>query len=113
MDRNNEFIAKYKAEPKGYCPCVIDAKGVIYECPKGHLEALLELKEAKSKLEEIPNNMSPLFYMTAQTKAVVVDYENQLYSGELATEQQNTLKELKENELIQMNLIDIHKSMSL
>lgn len=113
MDRNKEFIEKYKAEPKGYCPCIIDVEGVIYECPKGHLEALLELKEAESRLEEIPNDMSPLFYMTAQTKAVVVDYENQLYSGKLAPEQQDTLKELEENELIQMNLIDIGKRMRL
>ena len=42
-----EFIEKHKEDTKGYCPCVVDYEGNLYECPKGHLEALMELGRKK------------------------------------------------------------------
>lgn len=111
--KEQEFVEKHKNDPKGYCPCVIDAKGEVYECPKGHLQALLELGEKEKLLSEIPNDVSPLFYMIYDTQAVAVDFENQVYSGELTQEQQHTLKILSENDLIQMNLMNIHKNIKL
>ena len=49
-----EFIEKHKEDTKGYCPCVVDYEGNVYECPKGHLEALMELGREKNLLLEIP-----------------------------------------------------------
>ena len=49
-----EFIEKHKEDTKGYCPCVVDYEGNVYECPKGHLEALMELGRKKNLLLEIP-----------------------------------------------------------
>ncbi len=108
-----EFIEKHKADPKGYCPCVVDVDGQIYECPKGHLDALMELGKAQNLLEEIPDDISPLFYIISQTKAVAVDYENQIYSGELTQEERYTLIELGENEMIMINLINIQNHIKL
>lgn len=108
-----EFMEKHKNDPKGYCPCIVDVKGDIYECLKGHLESLMELEKEQYQLTEIPNDISPLFYMIFKTGAVVVDYENQVYSDELTQEQRYTLIELSEKGLIQINLKNIHKSMNL
>lgn len=108
-----EFIEKHRKEPKGYCPCVIDAKGEVHECPKGHLQALLELGEKEKLLSEIPHDVSPLFYMICDTQAIAVDYENQVYSEELTQEQYDTMKELSEHELMQVNLMNIHKNIKL
>lgn len=111
--RKEEFIEKHKNDPKGYCPCIIDVQGKVYECPKGHLEALMELGREKDLLLEIPDDISPLFYMIFQTGAVVVDYENQVYSEELTQEQRYSLIDLSENGLIQIDLKNIHKNISL
>lgn len=108
-----EFIEKHKEDTKGYCPCVVDYEGNVYECPKGHLEALMELGREKNLLLEIPDNISPLFYMIFQTKAVAVDYENQVYSDELTQEQRYTLIELSEVGLIRINLKNIHENIHL
>lgn len=108
-----EFIEKHKMDEKGYCPCIVDRKGDVYECPKGHLNALMELGEEQQLLTELPDNISPLFYMILQTNAVAVDYENQVYSGELTQEQRYTLIELSENGLILINLMNIHKNINL
>ena len=108
-----EFIEKHKGEPKGYCPCIVDVKGDVYECPQGHLNALLELGEEKKQLTEIPDDISPLFYMIFQTKAVAVDYENQVYSNDMTQEQRYTLIDLSENGMILINLKNIHQNIKL
>ena len=108
-----EFIEKHKNDPKGYCPCVIDPQGEVFECPKGHLEALMDLGRARNLLVELPDDISPLFYMIFQTNAVVVDYENQVYSDDLTQEQRYTLIDLSEKGLIQINLKNIHKNINL
>lgn len=111
--KKQEFIEKHKNDPVGYCPCVVDSKGDVYECPKGHLETLMELAGNGDKLEDIPNDISPLFYMITQTKAVAVDYENQVYSEEMTQEQRYTLIELSEHGMIQIDLKNIHKNINL
>lgn len=108
-----EFMEKHKEDAKGNCPCIIDAQGNVYECPRGHLNALLELKNEKDLLAEIPDNISPLFYMILETGAVVVDYENQVYNEELTQEQRYTLLDLSEEGFIRIYLKDIHHNISL
>ena len=73
----------------------------------------MELEKKQNLLEEIPDNISPLFYMIFQTGAVVVDYENQVYSDDLTQEQRYTLIELSEAGLIRINLKNIHKNITL
>lgn len=107
-----EFIEKHKNDPRGYCPCIIDTKGEVYECPKGHLEALMELGKEKDLLLQIPDEISPLFYMIFQTRAIAVDYENQVYGEELTQEQRYTLIDLSEAGLIQIDLKKIHKNIN-
>lgn len=108
-----EFIEKHRYDEKGYCPCIIDFQGNMYECPQGHLNALLDLVGRRELLAEIQNNVSPLFYLIVVTKAVAVDYENQVYSEELSSEQKDALNALDEIGLISINLQNIHKNINL
>lgn len=108
-----EFIEKHQEAPKGYCPCVVDAQGNVYECPQGHLDALLKLEGSQETLADIPDDAAPLFYMIVKKRAVVVDYENQVYSDELTPEQKVTLQELSKNELISVDLKNIHGKFNL
>lgn len=108
-----EFLEKHKEDPRGYCPCVVDVQGDVYECPRGHLDALLNLNGKNMGLEDIPRDVSPLFYMLAETGAVVVDFENQVYHGELTGEQLDTLEALGEAGMITPELKGIHGSIRL
>lgn len=108
-----EFIEKHKDDPKGYCPCVVDVQGDVYECPQSHLDALLKLDKDQETLSDIPDGMAPLFYMIAKTKAVAVDYENQVYNEELSQEQRCTLIALSEHEMISLDLKNIHGNVTL
>ena len=111
--KRKEFIEIHRKDPKGYCPCVVDVEGDVYECPQGHLDALLKLEGKQETLADIPKDMAPLFYMIAKTKAVAVDYENQVYSQELTQGQQNTLTALSEEGLISLDLKNIHGNINL
>lgn len=111
--KKQEFIEKHKSDPRGYCPCVVDQQGDVYECPKGHLDALMELGRKENLLVELPEDISPLFYMIFQTRAVVVDYENQVYSDDLTQEQRYALIDLSESGLIHINLKNIHQNINL
>lgn len=107
-----EFEEKHREEPQGFCPCVVDVQGNLYECSKGHLEALLKL-DGDKKLEDIPKDVSPLFYMLNETRAIVVDYESQVCSGAISQKQQSALTSLSEMGMISMNLKDIHGKIEL
>ena len=107
-----EFVEEHGDDPQGFCPCVIDVQGNLYDCAKGHLEALLKL-DGDKKLEDIPSDVSPLFYMLAKTGAIVVDYESQVCSGAISQKQQSTLSSLSRMGMISMNLKDIHGKIKL
>lgn len=108
-----EFIKKYKTKPQGFCPCIIDAKGEVFECPDGHLNALLKLQDDIKTLADIPKEAAPLFYMIVKTSAVIVDYETQVYSWKLTSEQEETLQKLEQQELISLSLKNIHGKTNL
>lgn len=99
----HDFLKLYQDKPKGYCPCVIDSQGAVYECPEGHLNALFDLDEGRSMFEKIPDNVAPLFFMLKKTGAVAVDYEAQVYSGVLTAPQQQTLDVLSSQGFIVAN----------
>lgn len=105
--KSKEFVKNYKQPFSEYCPCVIDWKGEIYLCSKGHLETLVEISGDKDILSGLPKEVSPLFYLTEKLKCVVVDYENQLYAGELSQEQRYALLDLAEAKLILVRPVDI------
>ena len=86
---SKEFVATFHSELSEYCPCVIDWEGQVHEC------------------NEVPENISPLFYLTAKLKCVLVDYENQIYSEDLSQEQRYALLDLSEAKLILLNPTDI------
>ena len=107
-----EFEEKHRDDTKGFCACVVDLQGNLFDCSKGHLEALLELNGDK-KLEDIPTDVSPLFYMLKETGAIVVDYESQVCSGALSNKQHYVLSSLSEMGKISMDLKDVHGKFQL
>ena len=107
------FIRLYENKPAGYCPCIIDTQGELYECPSGHLNALFSLDKEHRTLSEVPADMSPLFYMIHKTGAVAVDYEGQIYDERLTPPQQQVLDALYRHGLILAKPQNIHKMIHL
>lgn len=108
-----DFIKLYEKKPSGYCPCIIDMQGDLFECPNGHLNALFALDKEHRTLSEVPADMSPLFYMIQKTGAIAVDYEGQLYDDHMTPSQQLALDELVRHGLILAKLQNIHKMIRL
>lgn len=108
-----EFIKSYHPKVSEYCPCIIDWQGEVYECENSHLDELIKLSGDENILSEIPEKISPLFYLTVKLKCVVVDYENQIYNEEFSQEQRYALLDLAEAKLILMNPVDIHGKIAM
>ena len=104
---SKEFVATFHSELSEYCPCVIDWEGQVHECKDCHLDTLIQISGDDEYLNEVPENISPLFYLTAKLKCVLVDYENQIYSEDLSQEQRYALLDLSEAKLILLNPTDI------
>lgn len=111
--RVKEFIAGYQPKFSEYCPCVIDWQGEVYECKTSHLDELIRLGGDEDILSELPKELSPLFYLIDRLRSVAVDYENQIYSGELSAEQKEALQDLAEAGLITMSLTNIHGKITI
>lgn len=94
-----------------YCPLIIWPDGNVFESSAGHLQMLVALSGDDEILKSIPKNVSPLLYLTAKFKCVVVDYENQIYVGELTDRQQNALDRLSEVGLIMPHLVNMPEKM--
>lgn len=103
-----EFIESYKTKYTKYCPCIITQDGDVMECASGHTEALIELHSREHTWEMIPKGVMPMQYLIVKTGAVVVDYENQVYSESLSDEQKAVLTTLADEGMIEMHLGDIH-----
>ncbi len=102
-----EFVANYKPRFSEYCPCIIAWNGEVHMCEGSHLDKMVCLSGDDNILNEIPQNVSPLFYLTEKLHCVVVDYENQLYSEDFSQEQRYALLDLAEAKLILLNPMDI------
>lgn len=111
MDKNGvsieKFIKEYAPGLTEYCCVVIDDSGLIHECSENHLKTLTVMSGDDSILSKIPDGISPLFYLTDMLKCVIVDYENQIFSGTLSLEQRESLEKLEEAGLIKKNVINI------
>lgn len=106
---SKEFVKNYKPELSEYCPCIIDWQGEVYECKQGgHLDTLIQINGNEDILSQVPENISPLLYLTAKLKCILVDYENQIYNKDMSQEQRYALLDLSEAKLILLNPKDIN-----
>lgn len=101
----DEFVNTYNPGLSEYCPGILDKEGRMYECPNGHLEKLKEL--AGDSVPDIPKDVSPLFFYTVRLGCVIVDYDNQLRSGELTEAQIRSLYVLEKAGFVRINLSDL------
>lgn len=106
--RAQEFTKTYQTQFTQYCPCIITIEGEVTECADGHTEALQELFEKLYPGEDVPKDVMPMQYLIVRTGAVVVDYENQVYSEQLTDEQKEALRILADAGMIEIHLGDIH-----
>ncbi|MBO5303053.1 MAG: hypothetical protein J6A92_03285 [Lachnospiraceae bacterium] len=108
-----EFVANFKPKYSEYCPCIITWDGEVYACEGSHLDEMVRLCGDENILNEIPQNVSPMFYLTGKLRCVVVDYENQLYSEDFSQEQRYALLDLAEAKLILLNPMDVSGKQAL
>lgn len=103
-----EFIETFQTEFTQYCPCIITEEGDVIECHTGHTEALLAIYQKENPGDAIPKEVMPMQYLIVKLHAVVVDYENQVYSDSLNAAQKGALSQLADSGMIEMHLADIH-----
>ena len=113
MDRiwtdTDNFIREYDPGLSEYCCIVIDKNGHIHECSENHLKTLISMSKDSDILSKIPEGKSPLFYLTDRLQCITVDYENQLFAGNVTKEQTDTLEKLRSAGMMIKNMIDIKK----
>ena len=108
------FIRYYSPELTNYCPVVIRSDGNIFDSSLGHLQTLVYLSNDRDILSRIPKDVSPLLYLAAQLKCVIVDYENQIYVDSMTSEQEATLDALEQAGLISSHRVRMsHESIKL
>ena len=103
----DQFISSYQPRMTQYCPVIIDRNGGIHECTNGHLNTMIEMNGDPELLSKLPKNAAPLFWLCDHLHAIVVDYENQVHSGELTREQRIAMDKLAAAGLIQQHLMNI------
>ncbi len=103
-----QFVESYKPHVSEYCAAVIDAQGEVFACEVSHLKTMMELYGDPDILSKIPEGKSPLFWLIIQLGCILVDYENQVYSGEINSGQEHALQLLERSGLILNNRKDIH-----
>lgn len=103
-----QFVAQYHPGLSHYCTAVIDRDGDIEACQVSHLKTMMEMYGDPDILSKIPEDNSPLFWLLNRLHCVLVDYENQLYSGELTGAQEQALEALATHGLICENRKNIH-----
>ena len=109
----DDFLKIGQSMSQDYCACLIDETGEVYEISNGHLNALVDFYGEEDILTNLPKDIAPMFWLIEQTKVVVVDYENQVHSGELTQEQRKALIALSDAKKIRVNLFDIHGKYNL
>ncbi len=102
-----EYIAEKKQKKTTMCAAILYPDGTIEECVKSHLKTLM-LPYGDKMWDEIPKDDSPLFWMTAYTGVVLIDYENQIYSEGVTKEQEVALDDMYDAEILLPNPMVIH-----
>ena len=87
-----DYIAIKKEQNTTMCAAVLYPDGEVEECVTSHLKTLMD-RLGEDAWDQIPKDESPLFWLTGLTGAVLIDYENQVYSEALSDEQENGLKD--------------------
>lgn len=103
----SEYVALKKEQKTTMCAALLYPDGDVKECVKSHLKTMI-VSLGSDIWEQIPENESPLFWLTAYTGVVLIDYENQLYSEQLTDEQERALQEMYQNGILLENLKNIH-----
>lgn len=88
------------------CAALLYPNGDIEECKFGHLKAMIA-DVGEYAWDLIPQEESPLFFMTAYTGVVLIDYENQIYSEQLTKEQEAALDAMYAEGVLVRHLCDI------
>lgn len=102
-----EYVKLKREQNTTMCAAILYPDGDVRECVKSHLKMLIA-SLGNHIWEQIPGEESPLFWLTAYTGVVLIDYENQLYSEELTEEQEKALQEMYRGGVILNNLKNIH-----
>lgn len=89
----SDYIAIKKQQNTTMCAAVLYPDGDIEECTISHLKTLID-RLGNDIWDQIPKDESPLFWLTGLTGAVLVDYENQVYSETLSAKQEAGLKSM-------------------
>lgn len=98
-----QFIKYYKPEMSEFCPVIVWRDGNVFDSSAGHMQMLRSLT-AEAVMDSIPSDVSPMLYLVAYHKCVLVDYENQIYIEDMTKEQEEAL-----NRLIEAGLIADHR----
>lgn len=89
------------------CAAILYPSGDIEECINSHLKTLID-HLGNDIWDQIPKDGSPLFWLTAYTGVVLIDYENQIYSERLTNEQEIALNQMYQEEILTEHLCNIH-----
>lgn len=89
----SDYIKHKKQQNTTLCAAILYPEGEIEECVNSHLKTMITYL-GDTIWEQIPKDESPLFWITAYTGVVMLDYENQLYSEQLTEVQRDVLRQL-------------------
>lgn len=103
----SEYIAMKREQKTTMCAALLYPDGDVRECVKSHLKTMIA-SLGNEIWDRIPENESPLFWLTAYTGVVLIDYENQLYSEKLTKEQETALQAMYGAGILLQNLKNIH-----
>ncbi len=103
----SEYISMKQEQKTTMCAALLYPDGDVKECVKSHLKTMI-VSLGNEIWDRIPENESPLFWLTAYTGVVLIDYENQLYSEQLTKEQETALQEMYRAGILLENLKNIH-----
>lgn len=102
-----DYIKMKQQKKTTMCAAILYPDGDIKECIKSHLKTII-VSLGNDIWEQIPEGEAPLFWLTAYTGVVLIDYENQLYSEKLTGQQEEALKQMYQSGIILEHLKDIH-----
>ena len=102
-----DYVKMKREQNTTMCAAILYPDGEVKECVKSHLKTLV-VTLGNHIWDQIPDEESPLFWLTAYTGVVLIDYENQLYSEKLTKEQEEALREMYRSGIILESLKNIH-----
>lgn len=102
-----DYIKNKKQQNTTLCAAILYPDGDIEECITSHLKTVID-HLGNEIWDQIPKDESPLFWLTAYTGVVMLDYENQLYSEQLTKAQEDVLRQLYDAKVLMEHACVIH-----